>query len=37
MINSNSNNYVKKSYLNFFKWVPVKMDGDLVSLGKVNL
>jgi hypothetical protein len=37
MINSNSNNYVKKSYLKFFKWVADKMHGDKVSLGKVKL
>ena len=36
MINSNSNKYVKKSYLNVFKWVADKMHGDMVSLGKVN-
>ena len=37
MINSNSNKYILKSYLNFFKWVADKMQGDKVSLGKVKL
>ena len=34
---SNNNSYVLKSYLKFFKWVADKMQGDKVSLGKVNL
>jgi hypothetical protein len=37
MINSNSNIYMLKSYLKFFKWVADRMHGDMVSLGKVNL
>ena len=36
MINSNSNKYCNKSYLNFFKWVADRMHGDKVSLSKVN-
>ena len=37
MTSSNNNNYMLKSYLNFFKWVADKMHGEWVSLGKVKL
>ena len=37
MINSNSNKYVMKSYLKFFKWVADRMHGEWVSLSKVKL
>lgn len=37
MNSSNNNKYMFKSYLNVFKWVADRMQGDKVSLGKVNL
>ena len=36
MTSSNNNNYVLKSYLNVFKWVADRMQGDYVSNANIN-